>query len=235
MNKETSGTTETEIKKPKTKDAEIAATKTKPAAIDPTGSMFVGGPGNDKPGEAVTSMPTTPMEVTGMDKPELDNIEPQPIEMTAGEREAKANGVIKNRVLWAMGAGLVPIPLLDMAALTAIQMEMVRSLAKMYDIPFSKDITKTVIASLLGSVIPVSLCGPLSSLIKIIPLIGQTTGVITMSLVGGAATYAIGRVFLQHFESGGTFLDFQPQKVKEYFAEQYEDGKKVVSGLKGSK
>ncbi|MBF0551463.1 MAG: DUF697 domain-containing protein [Deltaproteobacteria bacterium] len=235
MDKETSGTTKTEIKKPETKNANIAATKTKPAALDPPGSMLVGGPGNDTPGEAVTSMPTTSMEVTGMDKPELDKIEPQPIEMTSGEREAKANDVIKNRVLWAMGAGLVPIPLLDMAALTTIQLEMVRSLAKMYDIPFSKDITKTVIASLLGSVIPVSLAGPLSSLIKIIPLIGQTTGVITMSLVGGAATYAIGRVFLQHFESGGTFLDFQPQKVKDYFAEQYEDGKKVVAGLKGSK
>ena len=69
----------------------------------------------------------------------------------------------------------------------------------------------------------------LASLIKVIPLIGQTTGVLTMSVVGGASTYAVGKIFIQHFEAGGTFLDFNPEKVKDYFAELYEKGKSKVS------
>jgi hypothetical protein len=39
-------------------------------------------------------------------------------------------------------------------------------------------------------------------------------------------------VFVQHFESGGTFLDLDPAKVKAYFSEQFERGKKVVADLK---
>jgi lipoate-protein ligase A len=55
-----------------------------------------------------------------------------------------------------------------------------------------------------------------------------------MSAIGGAATYAIGRVFIQHFESGGTFLDFNPEKVREYFKEQFERGKGVASELENT-
>jgi len=39
-------------------------------------------------------------------------------------------------------------------------------------------------------------------------------------------------VFVQHFESGGTFLDLDPDKVKSYFSEQFAKGKKVVADLK---
>jgi hypothetical protein len=44
-----------------------------------------------------------------------------------------------------------------------------------------------------------------------------------------AFTYAVGKVFQQHFASGGTFLTFDPEKVKGYFASQYNKvrGKKV--------
>lgn len=53
-----------------------------------------------------------------------------------------------------------------------------------------------------------------------------------MSAISGAITYAIGQVFIQHFESGGTFLDFDPKKVKEYFMEQFEEGNKTVGKKK---
>ena len=74
--------------------------------------------------------------------------------------------------------------------------------------------------------------GVLSSLIKCIPLIGQTTGAVTMPVVSGASTYAVFKVFVQHFEAGGTFLDLDPSKVKAYFAEQFKKGKKVATELK---
>jgi len=38
-----------------------------------------------------------------------------------------------------------------------------------------------------------------------------------MPIVAGAATYAIGKVFVRHFASGGTFLTFNPEKVKDYY------------------
>jgi hypothetical protein len=36
-----------------------------------------------------------------------------------------------------------------------------------------------------------------------------------------ASTVAVGRVFLQHFEAGGTLLDFDPEKMKSYFEAEF--------------
>jgi uncharacterized protein (DUF697 family) len=148
-------------------------------------------------------------------------------------RYQRANGIVKNRVMVSAGAGLIPVPLIDIAALTGIQLDMLRVLAKLYEVPFRRDIGKSIIASLVGGVGAVAMTPTFSSLIKAIPLIGQTTGAVTMSLVGGATTYAIGKVFIQHFEAGGTLLNFNPEKVKGYFAEQYKKGEKIVSEVKG--
>ena len=41
-------------------------------------------------------------------------------------KEHSADGIIKSHVVWAMGGGLIPVPLFDIAAVTAIQMDMLR-------------------------------------------------------------------------------------------------------------
>jgi hypothetical protein len=46
-----------------------------------------------------------------------------------------------------------------------------------------------------------------------------------MPAVAAASTWATGKVFIRHFESGGTFLDFDPAKARAYYAEEYEAGK----------
>jgi hypothetical protein len=51
---------------------------------------------------------------------------------------------------------------------------------------------------------------------------------LTLTVFAGAVTYAIGKVFEQHFESGGTFLDFKAEQYKTYFAQMYQEGKDVV-------
>ncbi|MFA7535618.1 MAG: DUF697 domain-containing protein [Desulfuromonadales bacterium] len=157
------------------------------------------------------------------------------VEMTREERLAAANEKVKTRTLAAAGAGLVPIPIIDLVALTGVQLEMLKSLSSLYDVPFRKDLGKSLITTLVSGVVSVSMAPVLASLVKIIPLIGQTTGVLSMSVIGGASTYAVGKVFIQHFESGGTFLDFDPEKVRAYFAEQFDAGKKMAADTKPNK
>jgi len=53
-----------------------------------------------------------------------------------------------------------------------------------------------------------------------------------MPVVAGAATYTGGRVFIQHFASGGTFLTLDPDKVTNYYAEMLKEGKTVAAGMK---
>jgi hypothetical protein len=50
-----------------------------------------------------------------------------------------------------------------------------------------------------------------------------------MPTLAGASTYAVGRVFIQHFECGGTILSFDPEKVRAHFEKEFEEGKKVVA------
>lgn len=147
-------------------------------------------------------------------------------------REKRLEKLSKNHVLASMGVGLIPLPLVDMVALTGIQLDMIRKIAAEYDVPFRQDLGKSILSSLMGGFLPVTLGCTLASMIKFIPLIGQTTGAVTMPVVSGASTYAIYKVFVQHFESGGTFLDLEPAKVKSYFSEQFAKGKKFAMDLK---
>lgn len=148
------------------------------------------------------------------------------------EQSADADDIIRKHCYAAAGVGLIPIPWVDFIGLTAIQMKMLHQLSQSYNIEFSEERGKAIIGSLVSGFLPVAIAAPVASLLKAIPLIGQTTGAITMSILGGSTTYAIGRVFNQHFASGGTFLDLDPAKVKAYFKEQFDEGRKVTEEAK---
>ena len=155
-------------------------------------------------------------------------------EIIVNEKIEEGKRRIKKYVMYSAGAGFVPVPLLDMVILSGLQLKMISSLSSLFDVKFSKGISKNVIGSLVGGVLPVSIAPMLGSLLKIIPIVGQTIGAVTMPITSGAATYAVGKVFLQHFASGGTFLDFDPEKVRAYFAEQFKEGQKVAADVAGT-
>lgn len=145
------------------------------------------------------------------------------------DKKALADNIIRKRVYTSVGAGFIPIPIFDILALTGIQIEMVSKLSKLYEIPFKKDLVKTAISALVGGILPVAATPLLSSMLKFIPVIGQTTSAIALSTTGGASTYALGQVFKQHFESGGTLLNFNAERVQAYYYEQFKKGEKVAS------
>ena len=141
--------------------------------------------------------------------------------MSSKTRSEQAESVVKNHVLISMGAGLVPIPVLDIAAVTAVQMEMIKQIGAIYDVDYPRSFNKSLITALTGSIF--ARVG--ASLIKVIPIIGSAIGGVSMAIMSGASTYAIGQVFIRHFENGGTFEDFDPASMKKIFTEEYEKGK----------
>lgn len=122
--------------------------------------------------------------------------------------------------------GLIPVPLVDMAGFMATQLMMLKKLCKLYDIPFDSQRSKSAIAILASGINSAYLAASSS---KLIPLIGAFS-IAAMPAVNGALSYAVGRVFIKHFASGGTFLDFDPNKVRGYFEEQYRAGKLRLKG-----
>jgi len=140
--------------------------------------------------------------------------------------------ILRNHVYTAMGVGLIPVPLVDLVALTGVQLNMLRRLAKVYEVPFSQDKVKNLLSALIGGALPVAMSDIVASLIKAIPVIGQTAGALAMPASAGAVTYAVGKVFMQHFASGGTFLNFNPDEVKEYYSQMFQEGKQVAADMK---
>ena len=130
------------------------------------------------------------------------------------------------RYAWGNAAcGLIPVPGLDLLALAGVQVKMVGALAKIYDTPAPQSRTRTVVMALLGSLGSATVAtGVICSVVKFIPFLGVQASVVALPAVAGAVTYAIGKVFIMHFEAGGTVLDFDPKAMKKYFQEYYQQG-----------
>jgi uncharacterized protein (DUF697 family) len=79
-----------------------------------------------------------------------------------------------------------------------------------------------IVVSLLAGMVPVALLTMTASFVKVIPGLGQLTGSAAMAINGGAIVYALGRVMVRHFESGGNLLNFDAEKAKAYFRQQVE-------------
>ena len=150
----------------------------------------------------------------------------------SGNLEAKALDTVRNHVYVSMGFGLLPIPGFDMISIGGTQLDMVRKLANIYGHTFKSEAVKASIAALVGTFTPIAFAGPVSSLLKLVPILGSTAGGLSLAMTAGASTYAVGKVFIQHFEAGGTLLDFNPSEMKNYFAEHYGEGMKVASEAK---
>jgi uncharacterized protein (DUF697 family) len=152
--------------------------------------------------------------------------EPEVAELT---KQQKSEKLIKDHILWSAGAGLIPFPLLDIAGITAAQIRLVSKMSEVYGVPFSEHRVKNIVTPLIASigVVPAG-AAIISSLVKSVPVLGTAVGVASMPVVAGATTYAIGKVFISHFEAGGTLLDFNPEKMKAYYAEMFKEGKKVA-------
>ena len=140
----------------------------------------------------------------------------------------KAEKIVRNHMLVALGTGIVP-PIVDIAALTGVQIRMLYLLSKNYDQQFKDEWGKSVVGSLIGGYGMAKLAtGAVYSLMKFIPGVGQIAAPVSLSLVAAASTYALGKVFIRHFEAGGTLLNFDPEKMREYYYEQYELGLKLA-------
>lgn len=146
--------------------------------------------------------------------------------MTEGEREEAASQLVDRFSLWSGAAGLIPIPVVDVIAVGGTQLQMLRKLSEIYGVPFTDNRGKSMIASLAGAIIPASTATTTAmtfgSAIKSIPGIGSAIGALTMPVYSAGVTYVIGHVFMKHFASGGTLLDFDPPDYREFIKQQQE-------------
>ncbi len=156
---------------------------------------------------------------------QISNILTNLTNMNQEEKIQKANQIIQNHVGFAASAGLIPIPGADLAAVTGVQLNMLRQLAKLYDVNFMESLGKNVITAVVGG----GLARIGASLVKAIPGVGTVIGEMSMAAMAAASTYGLGKVFVHHFENGGTLENFDPRASKKVYQEEVKKGKEVVA------
>ena len=173
------------------------------------------------------SAPVTPPPPPS-DTPPSDT--PPPTSTATPSLREQADVLVARAVPWSMGVGLIPIPLVDCAAVMALQLKLLRDLSHLYKKPFAETQAKAVIASLIGGILPTALAGgSTATFLKFFPGAGSLLGAAAVSAASGASTLAIGKVFIAHFETGGSLLDVDTAQLQDSFAYRYAEARQHVT------
>ena len=160
-------------------------------------------------------MTTTTIEPSAV---EVDSAAEQTPTLENAERNTrleKAGALIASAARWSIAASIIPVPYVDMAALAAVQTKLVVELAHLYGDTATKQAVSGVISVMLGTLVPVGAAqAVVGSTAKLIPGLGSIVGSVSMAAFGSAATFAIGKVFVGHFEKGGTLCSFGEAAVQ---------------------
>ena len=154
--------------------------------------------------------------------------------VTTGTRDEIASKLVERFSLWSGVAGLLPMPVVDVFVVGGLQLQMLNRLSQIYGVPFSQNRGKALIASLAGSWIPATSGIGAASALKFVPILGAVVSGFVMPVLSAGATYAIGKAFIKHFESGGTLLDFDPPDYREFVKAQKDKWDSRFKGSSGS-
>lgn len=140
----------------------------------------------------------------------------------------RAQPIILAYTTMAGTAGAVPIPVVDIMLISAVQTKMLYDLAKLYGQP----LTKQRLGELTGA-LGVGLLGRQAgrSLLKLIPGLGSVFGSVAGGALAAGSTYALGMAFCYYYR---VILEGQspdPEKLREYYKEQLSEAQAAWAKL----
>lgn len=146
----------------------------------------------------------------------------------ASSREGAAR-IVRDHVPFAVGAGLIPLPFVDLAVIGALQLKLLQALARHYGVPFQRTQAEAIVTSLLGSVGgTVVTSSALGSVLKFVPVLGALVSLTTLPVASGAITYAMGHLAIDHFESGGTMATFDLDVAQQAFERKIAEARQAL-------
>jgi uncharacterized protein (DUF697 family) len=141
----------------------------------------------------------------------------------------EANKLVWQHAAGAAAAALIPVPVLDLTAVAAVQLKLLNDLAKNFGVPFSESQGQAIIGTLASSFGTGAVAtGAVGSLIKAVPILGWAAGALALPTVAFASTYALGKTFTAHFASGGNLLNFDPVHARELHRAYFAEGQNVA-------
>lgn len=149
----------------------------------------------------------------------------------SAEKQSELNALVKSNIYWTMGFSVVPLPFVDTFLVSSMQLKLVNDISTIYGAKWHEDIGKKYVSTFISSAGYHIGNQLIKSFVKKIPVIGLAS-VLVSPLLSAATSYALAKVFIYHFELGGNLLDFKPEKMRSYFAKQFEDGKSKLNHMR---
>jgi len=131
-----------------------------------------------------------------------------------GARRRVARIIVDRHAKYAAAGGIIPLPVLTLAGITAITVRMVKMLSDLYGVPFEPNRARAIVLGLVGGSMPTGFGAVTASTLMYVVPGGNLIGLAVSSITAVACTRRIGRAFVEHFESGATLLDFPTEQAR---------------------
>ena len=165
-----------------------------------------------------------------------DNNRPSKSEDVTLQSPARAKGqeIANLYANWAAASGGIPIPWVDVAIITGLQVRLIMSLAKLYNVPFSKHRAKTALLSItsggttvaFGGIAKITFPGAMSifgSASKSAIGLGTLMGAASVGALAYSSTMLLAKLFMDSFEKSTTVSQKQIHKMTEKYAEEFKE------------
>jgi len=133
----------------------------------------------------------------------------------AKRRRSRALAIVARHAAGSALGGMIPLPVVTFAGVTAIIVRMVKVLSDHYDVPFERDRARAIVIGLVGGAMPAGVAVVATSTLAYILPPAAVMGIAVSAISAAGFTRSVGRIFIEHFESGATLEDFS-SKVRPH-------------------
>jgi uncharacterized protein (DUF697 family) len=132
---------------------------------------------------------------------------------------AGAMRIVHRYVGMSAVAGLITLPVIDVAALGGVHVALIKELTEYYGAEFSEHTARNILIAIGAGLVPGAIGSVLGrKALRALPFITHGAGLLTMSAFSAGVSYGLGVVFIRHFEAGGTLDSFNPENLHRIFS-----------------
>ncbi len=126
-----------------------------------------------------------------------------------------AKAIIRKHTLGSTAVGFFPFGIGTSVVCGGLQVSMIRQLCRCYNVKFSKNAAVTAVSVALGvfaSAEIVHLAGRIAMMF--IPAWARVLRLVSSVAASNSTTFLLGRIFVYHFEMGGSLFDLDAEKTR---------------------
>jgi len=153
------------------------------------------------------------------------------LEKALVERDELADEIIRKHMKYAVMGGSIPAPVIDLAAVSAVHLAMLKELAANYGATFDARSARAFMTSVSGALAGLTAARVAVSLMKILPGVGWTTGSAAQAVITGATTFALGRLVRRLFRENRPLDELAVSTATEELMSYFEDGKDAAAAI----